>query len=83
MGTDEGKENDIWRGDSMVGVFLKWARKDGSERRELLNPDTTKVDNRGDINQTLYSPISDDGKLFATRRERGWGRFYPSATVNF
>lgn len=73
MGTDEGKENDIWRGDSMVGVFLKWARKDGSERRELLNPDTTKVDNRGDINQTLYSPISDDGKLFATRRERGWG----------
>ncbi|WP_029686895.1 lipase family alpha/beta hydrolase [Tatumella saanichensis] len=73
MGTDEGKENDIWRGDSMVVVFLKWARKDGSERRELLNPDTTKVDNRGDINQTLYSPISDDGKLFATRRERGWG----------
>lgn len=73
MGTDEGKENDIWRGDSLGGVFLKWARKDGTERRELLNPDTTKVDNRGDINQTLYSPLSDDGKLFTTRRERGWG----------
>lgn len=73
MGTDEGKENDIWRGDSLGGVFLKWARKDGTERRELLNPDTTKVDNRGDINQTIYSPISDDGKLFTTRRERGWG----------
>ncbi|EPM4252427.1 acetyltransferase [Enterobacter hormaechei] len=73
MGTDEGKENDIWRGDSLGGVFLKWARKDGAERRELLNPDTTKVDNRGDINQTLYSPLSDDGKLFTTRRERGWG----------
>ncbi|MBU5922868.1 GPI inositol-deacylase [Enterobacter sichuanensis] len=73
MGTDEGKENDIWRGDSLGGVFLKWARKDGTERRELLNPDTTKVDNRGDINQTLYSPLSDDGKLFITRRERGWG----------
>ncbi|HHK9531815.1 TPA: acetyltransferase, partial [Enterobacter hormaechei] len=73
MGTDEGKENDIWRGDSLGGVFLKWARKNGAERRELLNPDTTKVDNRGDINQTLYSPLSDDGKLFTTRRERGWG----------
>lgn len=73
MGTDEGKENDIWRGDSLGGVFLKWARKDGTERRELLNPDTTKVDIRGDINQTLYSPLSDDGKLFTTRRERGWG----------
>lgn len=73
MGTDEGKENDIWRGDSLAGVFLKWARKDGTERRGLLNPDTTKVDNRGDINQTIYSPISDDGELFTTRRERGWG----------
>ncbi|WP_368526255.1 lipase family alpha/beta hydrolase [Enterobacter asburiae] len=73
MGTDEGKENDIWRGDSLGGVFLKWARKDGTERRELLNPDTTKMDDRGDINQTIYSPISDDGKLFTTRRERGWG----------
>lgn len=73
MGTDEGKENDIWRGDSLGGVFLKWARKDGAERRELLNPNTTKVDNRGDIDQIIYSPISDDGKLFTTRRERGWG----------
>lgn len=73
MGTDEGKENGIWRGDSLGGVFLKWARKDGTERRDLLNPDTTTVDNRGDINQTIYSPLSDDGTLFPTRRERGWG----------
>ncbi|MDJ1653396.1 acetyltransferase [Raoultella sp. Ech2A] len=73
MSTSEGNKNDIWRGDSLGGVFLKWARKDGIERRELLNPDSTKVDNRGDINQTIYSPLSDDGKLFTTRRERGWG----------
>lgn len=73
MASGEGKENDIWRGDSLGGVFLKWARRDGTERRELLNPDTTKVDNRGDINQTIYSPLSDDGKLFPSRRERGWG----------
>lgn len=63
----------IWRGDSMGGVFFKWAGKDGDRRRKLLNPDTTKVDNRGDIDQTIYSPLSDDGKLFPDRRERGWG----------
>lgn len=73
MSTDEGNKNDIWRGDSSGGIFLKWARKDGPERRELLNPDSTKVDDRGDIDQTIYSPISDDGKLFPPRRERGWG----------
>ncbi|WP_312559573.1 lipase family alpha/beta hydrolase [Atlantibacter hermannii] len=83
MGSDEGKENDIWRGDSLGGVFFKWARKDGTERRELLNPDTTKVDNRGDINQTIYSPLSDDGKLFKTRRERGWGEVLSFSYGNF
>ncbi|MBT0731716.1 acetyltransferase, partial [Rosenbergiella nectarea subsp. apis] len=73
MSTDEGDEKDIWRGDSLGEVFLKWARKDGTERRELLNPDTTKVDNRGDIDRTICSPLSDDGALFPTRRQRGWG----------
>ena len=63
----------IWRGDSMLGVYWEWASKNGSNRRELLNPDTTTVDNRGAIDHTLYSPLSDDGKLFPTRRERGWG----------
>lgn len=63
----------IWRGDSLGGVYLKWAGVDGERRRKLLNPDSTKVDNRGDINQNIYSPLSDDGKLFTTRRERGWG----------
>ena len=73
MVSEEGNDKAIWRGDSLGGVFLEWAQKDGIERRDLLNPDTTKVDNRGDINQTIYSPYSDDGKLFPTRRERGWG----------
>ena len=73
MSNKASQTEDIWRGDSMGGVFLKWAGKDGDRRRKLLNPDTTKVDNRGDINQTIYSPISDDGKLFTTRRDRGWG----------
>lgn len=73
MSNKASQTEDIWRGDSMGGVFLKWAGKDGNRRRKLLNPDTTKVDNRGDINQTIYSPLSDDGKLFPSRRERGWG----------
>ena len=78
MGTnlmsDQAKQPEaIWRGDSELGVYLKWAGKKGNDRRELLNPDTTKVDNRGDIDQTFHSPISDDGKLFPSRRERGWG----------
>ncbi|EMW2235138.1 acetyltransferase [Enterobacter hormaechei] len=73
MANKASQTEDIWRGDSLGGVFLKWAGVDGKRRRKLLNPDTTKVDNRGDIYQTLYSPLSDDGKLFTTRRERGWG----------
>lgn len=67
------REQPIWRGDSEVGVYFKWAGQDGNRRRKLLSPDTTKVDNRGDINQNIYSPFSDDGNLFPTRRERGWG----------
>ncbi|PLV45964.1 acetyltransferase [Erwinia sp. B116] len=67
------REDTIWRGDSMGAVYLKWAGKNGSRRRALLNPYTTKVDNRGDIDQTFHSPISDDGKLFPSRRKRGWG----------
>ncbi|MDN8541649.1 acetyltransferase [Erwinia sp. BC051422] len=63
----------IWRGDSMGGVYWDWASKNGDNRRKLLNPDTTIVDNRGAIDETLFSPLSDDGKLFPTRRERGWG----------
>ncbi|EPK1676366.1 MAG: lipase family alpha/beta hydrolase [Raoultella ornithinolytica] len=73
MGSGEGGGNPIWRGDSELKVYGQWAGKSGDKRRDLLNPDTTKVDNRGDINQTIYSPLSDDGKLFPTRRERGWG----------
>ncbi|WP_313079759.1 acetyltransferase [Atlantibacter sp.] len=73
MGSGEGGDKSIWRGDNELKVYAKWAGKGGDKRRELLNPDTTKVDNRGDINQTIFSPLSDDGKLFPARRERGWG----------
>ena len=73
MASGEGGGKPIWRGDSELKVYGQWAGKSGDKRRDLLNPDTTKVDNRGDINQTIYSPLSDDGTLFPTRRKRGWG----------
>ncbi|EMH4164922.1 acetyltransferase [Pluralibacter gergoviae] len=73
MGSGEGGDAPIWRGDSELEVYGQWARKGGNKRRELLNPDTTAVDNRGVIPQTLYSSISDDGKVLPARRERGWG----------
>ncbi|MBT0729869.1 GPI inositol-deacylase [Rosenbergiella nectarea] len=63
----------IWRGDSLGSVYFEWAGVDGERRRKLLNPDTTKVDNRGVIDRTICSPLSDDGALFPTRRQRGWG----------
>ena len=72
------KDEPIWRGDSLLKVYGKWATMNGNERRELLNPDTTVVDNRGQTSTAVYSLISDDGKsshgtLFPPRKARGWG----------
>ncbi|WP_312804091.1 lipase family alpha/beta hydrolase [Atlantibacter hermannii] len=83
MAKNASQAEEIWRGDSFGGVFFKWAGKDGDRRRKLLNPDTTVVDNRGDINQTIFSLHSDDGKLFKTRRERGWGEVLSFSYGNF
>ncbi|HGN9372038.1 TPA: lipase family alpha/beta hydrolase [Citrobacter pasteurii] len=83
MGSGEGGENPIWRGDSELKVYGQWAGKSGDKRRDLLNPDTTKVDNRGDIDQTIYSPFSSDEKLFSSRRERGWGEVLSFSYGNF
>ena len=75
-GFDDGEA--IWRGDGKLSVYKKWANLKGEERRKRLNPDTTEVDNQGDISPNIYSPISDDGKssfgtLLPSRRTRGWG----------
>ncbi|EEQ12570.1 Predicted acetyltransferase and hydrolase with the alpha/beta hydrolase fold, partial [Yersinia frederiksenii ATCC 33641] len=43
-------------------MYAEWARKDGNQRRELLNPETTNVDNRGNVSKKIYSKYSDDGK---------------------
>lgn len=68
----------IWRGDDEIEVYVNWATLKGQERRELLNPKTTTVDNHGVINSNVYSLITDDGlgdcgTLLQPRKERGWG----------
>ncbi|HHR6136868.1 TPA: esterase/lipase family protein [Providencia alcalifaciens] len=78
MGTNlkKGKEQGgeaVWRGDHLPSVLFKWSGRSGKTRSDLLNPETTFVDNRGDINNTIHTPFSDDGCLFPSRRERGWG----------
>ncbi|KEY58900.1 acetyltransferase [Serratia sp. DD3] len=73
MSTDDTSKVPVWRGDSPVDTYFAWANRNGKERRELLDPDTTKVDGRGEISQNVYSKISDDGKLFPTREKRHWG----------
>nr|WP_314265438.1 hypothetical protein [uncultured Moellerella sp.] len=77
MGTNlmsnDSSEKEIWRGDSLASVYWDWHSKNGHQRRKLLNPSTTIVDNRGDIEDKIYTPFSDDGCLFPSRYERNWG----------
>ncbi len=72
MSTD-GNHSKIWNGDDLIDTFLEWRRKNGETRRTLLNPDSTVVDNSGKVSQEIHSLITDDGKLFPTRKQRGWG----------
>ena len=75
---DDEQHEPIWRGDSLLEVYGKWAPLDGNTRKNLLNPDTTVVDDRGEISTKIYSRITDDGQgeygaLLPTRKARGWG----------
>lgn len=71
--TNEKNGKVIWRGDRLHAVLFKWAGMSGRQRSELLNPNTTVVDDRGDINHTVYTSFSDDGNLLPSREQRGWG----------
>ncbi|KPD03635.1 PGAP1 family protein [Moellerella wisconsensis ATCC 35017] len=68
---DDKKE--MWRGDAGYEIFLKWAERTGHERKNILNPESTRVDNRGLVDKEIYTPFSDDGYLFSKRHDRGWG----------
>lgn len=70
----------IWRGDNLLNIYGKWATMTGHERRNLLNPGTTVVDERGEVSANIYSLITDDGKgaygsLLPARQAGGWGRY--------
>jgi len=77
MGTNlmsnEGDKKEMWRGDAGYEIFLKWEKMTGHERKNILNPEITKVDNRGLIDKEVYTPFSDNGYLFPKRHDRGWG----------
>lgn len=63
----------IWRGDSPLAVLSEWISKTPDQRRNLLDPKTTQVDNRGKISDDIFSLTTDDGCLFPPRNARGWG----------
>lgn len=77
MGTNlksnDGDDKLIWRGDSSISVYWEWNTKSGYERKELLNPNTTTVDNLGEIENETLTHFSDDGCLFPSRKSRNWG----------
>jgi len=48
--------------------------KNGFERRDILNPQTTITENRvKSISTSIHSLFSDDGNLFPSRYDRHWG----------
>lgn len=65
--TKQGKS--VWHGDMFQGIdTLPWTVKTPQERKQLLDPETTEVDQRGKV---LYN--DQEGKLFPSRKDRGWG----------
>lgn len=65
-----GNNKQIWRGDSVIDTYFGWAGKNGQIRRELLNPDTTMVDDRG----VVSSSSCGEDSLFPARKKRQWGQ---------
>ncbi|CNI13249.1 Lecithin:cholesterol acyltransferase [Yersinia massiliensis] len=59
----------IWHADLFKGVeALGWTTKTAKERKQLLDPQTSEVDDSGKV---LYN--DQEGKMFPSRRQRGWG----------
>lgn len=73
MSKKEASNKPIWRGDSPAAVLSEWLSKTPSQRKKLLDPKKTKVDDRGKISEEIFSPKTDNGGLFPPRNERGWG----------
>ncbi|WJW83218.1 hypothetical protein QU516_07365 [Moellerella wisconsensis] len=77
MGTnlkDTKNEEPIWRADMFMGMdTLYLTQLDGKKRREILNVESTLVDNSGRYMPSVYSPFGDDGKMLPKREKRRWG----------
>ncbi|MGO2336850.1 lipase family alpha/beta hydrolase [Providencia sp.] len=86
MGTNLKDKNNkpVWRADKFMGVdTLYLATSTGERRRQLLNVESTFVDNKGKYIQSDNSSFvnnkkdntsfSDDGYMLPKRKERGWG----------
>lgn len=73
MGSNlKSKDNKVW--ECSFESLKKWPLAGPEKRKQLLDPKTTSVDDRGEI-------FNDgaDGKKFPSRRARGWGSaFYMS-----
>lgn len=65
----------IWRADWIGGAdTLYLIGLSGQQRRELLNINTTDIDDQGKIKHSTHSIFSDDGRLFPSREKRHWGK---------
>lgn len=65
----------IWHANSYGGLdTLGWLIKTAKERKQILSPQTTEVDDSGKV---LYN--DQESNLFPSRQQRGWGSaFYKS-----
>lgn len=77
MGSNlKGKfDQKVWHADLYKGAdALGWVIINAEKRKQLLNPETTKVDDSGKV---LYNDL--EGNMFPSRQQRGWGSaFYKS-----
>ncbi|ATA25247.1 hypothetical protein BIY26_19540 [Brenneria goodwinii] len=58
----------VWRLDSLGGIALTWFGASAEERKRLLNPTETEVDDGGKVDES-----DNEAPLLQTRRQRGWG----------
>ncbi|QXX84414.1 hypothetical protein J6836_08585 [Providencia sp. R33] len=77
MGTnlkDTKNGEPVWRADMFMGMdTLYLTNLDGKKRRELLNVESTLVDDSGRYLLNVSTPFGDDGKMLPKREERRWG----------
>lgn len=76
MGTNlkDKKGDPVWRADAFMGAdTLYLTALDGQKRRQLLNVESTFVDDSGQYMPSTYSPFSDDGNMLPKREKRHWG----------